>query len=197
MKMILRIPTLSLLLLMSASTWAAPVELVKGGKAVSEIIMDKDANQSVKLAAKDLQTYLKKISGAELKIANTPTPEVKNQIYVGEGEFTRKLGFKPSKFNNSGFEIVAKDNYVILTGTDRISRKSTVTNDLKKWQDFCGEKFGLDHVNDGLGEFNPPLNLYANDDTGTWYAASELLEQLGVRFYAPNSMTLSLFLMTT
>ena len=185
MKMILRIPTLTLFLLMSASTWAAPVDLVKGGKAVSEIIMDKDANQSVKLAAKDLQDYLKRISGAELKIVNTPTPDVKNHIYVGESEFTKKLGFKPAKFNNSGFEIVAKDNYVILTGADRISKVSPVTNDLKKWQDFCGEKFGLDHVNDGLGEFNPPLKLYANDDAGTWYAASELLEQLGVRFYAP------------
>ena len=91
-----------MLLFMTAAVWAAPVELVKDGKAVAEIVLAKDANQGMKLAAEDLQLYLGKISGAELKIVNSPTPDVKNRIYVGESEFTKKLGFTPAKFNNSG-----------------------------------------------------------------------------------------------
>ena len=176
---------LSAVLLVSAPVWAAPVELVKDGNAVSEIVTAPEANQSVKLAAKDLQDYLKRISGAELKIVNTPTLEVKNQIYVGQSEFTRKLGFTPAKFNNSGFEIVAKNNYVILSGFDRLGKPSPATKDLKTWQEFCGEKFTLGHVDGGTDSFNGPLGVYVTDDTGTWYAVSELLEQLGVRFYAP------------
>lgn len=177
---------LSTLLILSVAGCVTPgVELVKGGKPVAEIVIAKDHNQSVKLAAKDLQGYLKKISGAELKIVDAPTTEVKNQIYVGESEFTRKLGFEPAKFNNSGLEIVAKGNYVILSGTDRLSKKSPFASDLKKWQEFCGEKFGFNRVTNGGGAVNYPLGIHTNDDTGTWYAASELLEQLGVRFYAP------------
>ena len=123
-----------MLLFLTVAVWAAPVELVKAGKAVAEIVLAKDANQGMKLAADDLQLYLGKISGAELKIVNSPTPDVKNQVYVGESEFTRKLGFTPAKFDNSGFEIVAKDNYVILAGVDRIRISAPWT--LKKWQDF-------------------------------------------------------------
>lgn len=173
------------MLFVTASVWAAPVELVKDGKAVAEIVMDHNANQSVKCAARDLQEYLKMISGAELAIVAEPSSDVKNQIYVGESRFTKALGFKPATFSNSGFQIVAKNNYVILAGPDRIRKATPVTQTKEKWQEFCGEKFGLDHVMDGFGEFNPPLNMFANDDTCTWYAAAELLEQLGVRFYAP------------
>ncbi len=178
---------LSELLILSVAGCVTPgVELVKGGKPVSEIVTAPDANQSVKLAAKDLQDYLKRISGAELKIVNEPTPEVRNQIYLGQSEYTKKLGFPPAKFNNSGFEIVAKNNYVILSGFDRLSKPSPATKDLKTWQEFCGEKFTMSHAStDGSDCFNSPLGIYTTDDTGTWYAVSELLEQLGVRFYAP------------
>ena len=192
-------------MIISSAVFAAPVALVKDGKAVSEIVTAPDANQSVRLAAKDLKDYLKKISGADIEIVNTPTSEVKNYICIGESKFTKELGFNPAKFNNSGFEIVAKDNYVILSGHDRFSKPSPYamtasdlqyawgkiprpaeypSPSLKKWQDFCGEKFTSIHVGEG-GALNIPLNINTDDDTGTWYAASALLEQLGVRFYAP------------
>jgi hypothetical protein len=187
-KMMNNIFLFAALFTMSVTILAAPVELVKDGKAVAEIVTPPDANQSVKLASKDLQDYLKKISGAELKIVNSPTPDVKNQIYVGESEFTKKLGFTPARFNNSGFEIIAKDNYVILAGYDRLSKPDlSLLGKLQKWQELCGgEKFSYDTVYlHYLSYFNVPLGIYHTDDVGTWYAVSELLEQLGVRFYAP------------
>ena len=55
-----------MLLFLTVAVWAAPVELVKAGRAVAEIVLAKDANQGMKLAADDLQLYLGKFSGAEL-----------------------------------------------------------------------------------------------------------------------------------
>ncbi|MBU1566211.1 MAG: DUF4838 domain-containing protein [Proteobacteria bacterium] len=183
------------------------VELVKDGKAVAEIVLAKDANQSMKLAAKDIQEYLQQMSGADLPIVDSPTTGVNNQVYSGASEFTKRLGFIPADFKTSGYEIVAKTNYVILAGLDRLSKetpfgwtlpekrylnsnapkpKDFPSAKLKAWQDFCGEKFTPAQLDfGGKGKLNSELEIYQNDDVGTWYAASELLEQLGVRFYAP------------
>ena len=84
MKMMKKILLSSVLALGALQAWAGPVELVKDGKAVAEIVLAKDANRSACLAAEDLRFYLCKISGAELKIVNSPTSDVKTQIYVGE-----------------------------------------------------------------------------------------------------------------
>ncbi len=190
----------------------ADVELIKEGKPVSEIVISKDAIQCVKLAAEDLRKHLELISGAKLPIVNAPSPGVRNQIYVGGSKFTRKLGFVPAKFKNSAYEILVKDNYVILNGPDKqrklspfkqsnsdnIYLKSSIitgkvypkpkkfpSSGLKAWQDFCGEKFSASHLNASLGEFNRPLGIYVNDDPGTWYAVAAFLENLGVRWYMP------------
>lgn len=204
--------TVILLVLLVARSALGAVELVKDGIAVSEIVIARDAAQGVKLAAEDLQKHLELISGAKLPIVNAPSSGVRSQVYVGQSEFTKTLGFKPAAFENSGLEIVAKDSYVILdgparhwkaceyqqSGTDSIYLNgSVITGEtipkpahfpspgLKKWQDFCGEKFTTIHLNNGPGDFNAPLGIYTNDDPGAWYAVAEFLEQLGVRWYMP------------
>ena len=194
-------------LVLFLSDAAARVEVVRDGTAVSEIVLAKDANQSMKLAAMDLQDYLKQISGAKVPIVEAPTSSANNQVYVGASEFTKRLGFTPASLETSGYELVARKNYVILSGFDRLSKETPfgwtvpemqyLTSNgpkpeeypslkLKTWQDFCGEKFTPAQLDfGGKGKLNPILGIFRNDDVGTWYAATELLEQLGVRFYAP------------
>ena len=206
-----RLPSL-LLAFLAAGTAIGAVDLVKDGSAVSEIVIAKDAIQGVKLAAEDLQKHLELISGARIAIVNAPSAGVKSRVYIGQSEFTRKLGFQPAAFTNSGLEIVVKDDYVILDGptkhwkacphqqsiadsryldgsviTGQVAAKpeSFPSPGLKQWQDFCGEKFTTVHLNNGPGAFNSPLGIHANDDLGAWYAVAELLEQLGVRWYMP------------
>jgi Domain of unknown function (DUF4838) len=202
---------LALIFMLSGTTFGA-VELVNEGKATAEIVIAKDAVQGVKLAAEDLQKHLELISGAKLRIVNAPSPNAKTHVYVGESEFTKKLGYVPTKFSNSGLEIIAKDNYVILNGpnkhwtpspyeqsrSDRLYLRSSVITGkvapkpadfpspgLKKWQEFSGHKFTTKHLNNGPGHFNKALGIHTNDDLGPWYAVAELLEQLGVRWYMP------------
>ncbi|MFA6561491.1 MAG: DUF4838 domain-containing protein [Verrucomicrobiia bacterium] len=198
--------------LVVASTAHGAVEMVRDGRAAAEIVIAPDAIQAVKLAAQDLQKHLKLMSGAELPIVHAPSAGVPSQVYVGESEFTRKLGFKLATFTTSGLEILAQKNRVILAGPDkqrppspysqtvqdiRYLAGSVITGnvppkpdgfpspDLKQWQEFCGYKFTTQHLDDHLGSLNRPLGIHSNDDTGTWYAVAELLEQLGVRFYMP------------
>lgn len=204
----------TLFILMASLGAIADVELVKEGKPTAEIVIAKDAIQGVKLAAEDLRKHLERMSGAALPLVNAPTLGVKNQVYVGESEFTRKLGFIPAKFTNSGFEIVAEGNYVILAGPDRQwkawpynestsdiyynFRNSAITGavafpkpkdypspGLKAWQDLCGEKFTSHHSASAVGAFNEVLKIHTNDDLCSWYAVAALLEQLGVRWYMP------------
>ena len=198
--------------LLLAAPLSADVELVRDGKPVAEIVVAEDAAQGVKLAADDLQKHLELISGARLPIVNAPSADVKSQVYVGESDFTRKLGFHPATFNSSGLEIVARENYVILTGPNRQREASpyqqsaadshylngsVITGQtrpkpdsfpspgLKAWQEFCGERFTTQHLNNGPGALNTPLGIHTNDDLGVWHAVAELLEQLGVRWYMP------------
>jgi hypothetical protein len=152
------------------------VELVKDGRAVSEIVIAPDAIQAVKLAAQDLQEHLKQMSGAELPIVQAPSPSVTSHVYVGESPFTRELGFQPAAFSTSGFEILGKTT---------ARPDGFPSPGLRKWQEFCGYKFTTQHLDDHLGQWNPSLQIHSNDDTGTWYAVAELLEQLGVRWYMP------------
>ncbi len=181
------VATVSAVLFSAAAAFG--VELVKEGKAVAEIVLPEKPLSSVKLAAEDLQKYTELMSGAKLPIVTKTGADVKNHVYVGESELTRKLGFKLGEFKNSGFEIVAKNNYVILAGMD-IQRAPTPyigPEGLKKWQEFCGQKFSFMSSGDiGIGNLNGQLNIFTNDDTGTWSAVAELLEQLGMRFYSPS-----------
>lgn len=165
---------------------AASVELVRDGKAVAEIVLAGNANPSQKLAAEDLQNFFKEISDAELKIVRASTGEFPNLIFAGVSEFTEKLGFAPKKFDSSGFEILAEKNYVILSGTDRHSLPNPFLRNLKKWREYVGEDFDMNSLFAFTGYRVEPLGLFQNDDTGTLYASSCLLEQLGVRFYWPH-----------
>ena len=188
------------------------VGLVENGLAIAEIVIPESPLSGITLAAEDLQKHLELMSGAMLPIVSKPTPGVKTQVYVGESEITRKLGFRPATFNNSGFEIVAKGNYIILAGPDRQRQAPPYSEagedtgylngsailgvvnpkpakfpspGLKAWQDFCGEQFRPYGLTCGLGEPCQALKIRINDDLCTWYAVSELLEQLGVRWYMP------------
>ena len=70
-------------------------DLVKDGKACSEIVVADNAGSSVLQAAADLQMYLERISGARLPIVTPGKAGAKNLICVGESLCSRKDSAQP------------------------------------------------------------------------------------------------------
>jgi hypothetical protein len=183
--------TTILLFLSAALPLGAAVPLVTGGKPVAEIVLAADAVPSVKTAANELQKHLEAMSGAKLPIVAQASPDVANQVFVGESEATRKLGFTLDDVKYDGFKIVAGKNHVILAGReiDLFNKTFYKWKDLRGgrqaiWEKMIGHKWRLPPMIDPR-DFSKEFDFFALDGTGTLYAAYDLLEQLGMRWYAP------------
>ena len=147
-------------------------DLVRDGKPCSEIVIAEHAGDGVRLAARDLQTYLQKISGAKLPIVVPGNAKAKNLICVGESRCTRQAGYKMPVFSGSGYDIWAKGNLVVLSGPEKVHKKNF----------FFHEK-SL-HPQNRLKILSSEFP-FSEDDCGPHHAVSAFLEFLGVRFYAP------------
>ncbi len=124
---------LVVLLLLTAPA-AADVPVVKDGAPVATIVVSKAALEpaeedsvakKVSTAAKDLQAYIKKLSGAELPIvsdeAELPASPL---ILIGRSRLTDAIadaaipaGLTPSR-NEEGFVVLARDDRLLLAGND-------------------------------------------------------------------------------
>ena len=183
------------------------LDIVREGKPQAEIIVAADAHEGEKRAAEDLALFIRKMTGAQLKIVNAPTGSA-NRLFVGENKFTRALGYKLPSFKNSGYDILIAKDYAVLAGKMKTGKPfpySIPTPDVlymrdgkrkpanfpspetKKWWDYIGNNqyFTLQHVDNGFSRYIPSLKIYYLDDVGPWYAVSALLEKAGIRFYAP------------
>ena len=193
----MKIPSILIpLLLASAAHGASNVPLVVDGKPAAEIVMAADASPSVKTAAAELQKHLKAMSGAALPVVSAPTAGVANQIYVGESDGTRKLGFSLEGLKHDGFKIVAADNHVIVAGPQFYNfaksfsalyeRLDAVPRSERQaaWEEWIGHKWRLPPLLDRR-DFSEQFGFHTIDGTGTLYGVYALLEQLGMRWYAP------------
>ena len=172
----------------------AAVDLVRGGQSVAEIVISEAPTPSVKTAAEELQRHLAAMSGATLPIVSKVSAGVKNQIYVGESEYTRKLGISVDDIQYDGFKIVASGSYVVLAGRqiyhyvahcDRF--KDVARSDRQKaWEAFCGHRWRAPCFWDER-IYSKDLGFHMLDGTGTLYAVYELLAQLGLRWYMPDA----------
>ena len=169
---------------------SSAVELVKDGASVAEIVIAESAEPSVKTAANELQRNLEKMSGAKLAIVTKVSPDVKNQVYVGESDYTRKLGVKLDDVKYDGFKIIAEKNYVVIAGKEIPNEKNSflkfkdVGNRQQAWEEYTGHKWRFPPMID-YRDANKECGFHMGDGTGTLYATYELLEQLGFRWYMP------------
>jgi len=162
---------------------SAAVPLVKDGKAVSEIVLAEGTSLAAKWAAADFQDHVKKMTGATLPVVKTPTAGVRH-VFMGESAFTKAAGVSADGLTGSAYRIVTGRDFVALLGHD-IHRKGFPYrwNETKKWQDACGEYYQVPDISSTFDRYQHDLGMFANDATPTWYAASALLEQFGVRWY--------------
>lgn len=97
------------------------LKLVENGSAVSTIVIAKKASEKVQTAAADLQDYLKRITGATVKIGFDDVDRTSgNYILVGPSKYTDKLGIKqPTGYPNNEKVILKRvNNYLVLMGND-------------------------------------------------------------------------------
>ena len=178
---------LGALVLALAGVADAGVLLVQDGQATADIVVDPNALSSVKQAANDLQEHIKLMSGATLKIVHLPSYGILSHVYVGPSEYTQKLGITADDLKVEEFRIYAKGHDVVVIGHDEQRkpfpfRGGRPIADTEQWQKYTGEKFAVPILSE---TFNEKLGIFTTDATATLYASSELLEQLGVRFYNP------------
>jgi len=151
--------------LLLGNFFASGFSVVKSGKPVSKIVINKDAfvvkdfklsryaklkpEQKIKLAATDLQEYLEKITGVRVEIIPDDVDVSDNIICVGASKATQKIkGLKipsglTSERNEAGYTVFCRDNVLVLAGNDE----------------------------------GPYM--------GTYYAVAEFLKMLGVRWMLP------------
>lgn len=174
--------------------------LVQEGVAQSQIVVPPNPPRTVKMAAEELQIYLKKLSGAEVKIVTTPDDKLLN-IYVGASDLTEKLGVESKGLRNGAFRVVSGDRWLALVGGDKDyvqkepwGRKGNDPAEVDRvnaeWDKITGDHFGnpylsiwrkYDATGTGMWEFDL-------DNAGSFNAVNWFLREQGVRWYLPGPL---------
>ena len=114
MKHLLSLVMFGCALVLSASS----VKVAEGGKAVSAIVIGKDAHRTVKYAAKELQNYFRLITTAQVPVAEL-APRGKTAFVLGtvDSPLVKKFIGKDKnagKLKFDGYAVLAKGNTVVI-----------------------------------------------------------------------------------
>lgn len=149
----------------SATAWAAdPFTLVAGGRAKARIVTGDAPCETVRFAAKELQVFVAKMSGAELPIAARAAPGVPA---IRLGPAAREV-LSPEGLNGirrDGYVIAVAEGDLCIVGIDDAGPHTDIEALLAK-----GETHSMP-----AWDFN----------RGTLYGVYRLLESLGMRWFMP------------
>jgi hypothetical protein len=97
---------------------AAAITIVENGKSAYEIVISKNALPITVRAARDLQLYIEKSTGARLPIKQADTFGERPAIVVGDGPATHLLGIDLNDVKPEGFRIKTVDRNLVIAGRD-------------------------------------------------------------------------------
>lgn len=185
--------------------------IVDDGQPRAEIVIAENPARAVDLAARELQTYVEKMSGAKLEIVNEPSGEVPVKIYVGRSDYTQ--GIEAPRTDDGAFRIVSGPDWLALIGYDWDFRPvgpwarnhgDWQENKLKLWRqmtsslwyDPIAKRIYRDY-NGHAGSFKAgqprdtargKTGLWEYDKRGSQNAVYQFLRDLGVRWYMPGEL---------
>ncbi|WP_395740436.1 DUF4838 domain-containing protein [Prosthecobacter sp.] len=185
-----------LFLLVLSAVPAAGAFLVQDGQAKAEIVISEKPARMTKLAAKELQAYVEKISGARLEIVTQPHAG-KTPVYVGKSHFTEDLKLSAEGLKDGAFLMAAGASWLALLGPDedfvpiepwgRNRSVGETTRVNAEFDKITGDTF-WNHHRDVHARYHKDLDVWDYDDAGTLNAVYEFLRSLGVRWYAPGDL---------
>jgi hypothetical protein len=158
-----------------AAETKAGLDLVRDGKPRSVILIEKQAPDSVRHAARELQEHIAKASGANLPIRDATEKLAPGTIgiYLGETKMAKTLGIDFAKLKSDAFRIIANDHCLVIAGRDY--QGPPVFGLRNPWQ--------LNEV------YNAKLKLGAFGEAGTLNGVYHFLERYcGVRWYMPGEL---------
>ena len=194
---------------MHAETW-----IVEDGVARAEIIISDSPTRTQRLAARDLQTHIKKISGAELEILSAPSGNLPIRLYVGSSSHTDALGISAQGLKHGAYRIASGENWMAFLGDDtdfvpiepwpRNSSDISSGKMQQAWDAITGEHWGYPHrqlhkhysgPNRAFGtpdevqtDDDGNIHVWTYDERGSFNAVCGYLRSLGVRWYMPGEI---------
>jgi hypothetical protein len=208
MKPILALTTL--LLTPLATLHAADTFLVENGQARAEIIISDKPQRAARLAAQELQDYLAKISGARLPIVTEASGKAV-KIFVGASALSP---IKADELKDGAYRIATGADWLALIGEDTeftpiepwAKHNADIVNGKAQgeWNQITGALWGLPNLLIYKSRFTlpgdigrptaqaaekaAPLQMWDQDERGSFNAVCGFLMKLGVRWYLPGEL---------
>ena len=188
--------------------------IVEDGTARAEIILSEDPTRTQRLAARELQLQLQKISGAKLEIVSAPSGKVPVKLYVGTSRHTDALGLSAEGLEYGACRIVSGQDWMAFLGdnTDFVpiepwpksSRDNQSGKIQREWNAITGKDWGYPNKqiykhytgpNQLLGTPNEQetdadgnVHVWIYDERGSFNAVCGYLRRLGMRWYMPGEL---------
>ncbi|MBX7211159.1 MAG: DUF4838 domain-containing protein [Verrucomicrobiaceae bacterium] len=192
------LPTLFAALLLGslAPLRAVDTFVIENGKANAEIVVAEKPARMTKLAAIELQSTLAKMSGATLPVV-TERSEGKMAIFVGMSKFTEELGLSTKELKHGAFRMASGKDWLALLGPDkdfvptepwgrkRDNNEAARVN--AEWDKITGDTF-WNTASELYQLYHPDLDVWDQDDAGTFNAVNEFLRGFGCRWFAPGEI---------
>jgi len=176
--------------------------LVKHGQPLAEIVIAERPTRMQNLAASELQTYIEKISGAELPVVSQPSGGNATRIFVGGSSHTGQLGIKTDDLKHGAYRVASGADWMALVGsgqefepvepwartrTSGSGGRAERDRLHREWDKITGETFGnpFHYLYPFLNE---ELQIWEFDDAGTLNAVCDFLRELGVRWFYPGEL---------
>ena len=179
-----------------AALYAADHFVVESGEPRAEIVIADKPARMTKLAAKELQSYVAKMSGATLPIV-TERRVGKAAVFVGKSRHTDELGLGTEGLKHGAFRMASGKDWLALLGPDkdfvpiepwgRKRDKNEAARVNAEWDKITGDTF-WNTASELYQLYHPELDVWMTDDAGTFNAVNEFLRGLGCRWFAPGEI---------
>ena len=174
--------------------------IVRDGKPNAQIVIADDAVPVIQYAAADLQTYVKKITGAVLPIVHAPSRDAAVHVFVGDSAYTQERGVTVDDLRHGAYRMLSGDNWLILAGRDTqftptgnlalaVPRQGTPEGDRANawWREQTGALWTMP-FGQVWKQTHSGYNLSDQDERGSFNAVAGYLRSLGVRWFMPGDI---------